>query len=63
MFASPESQRRIRILLFLTPFCLGIYQWYRLPLTLGNGYDNNTVDPVVRRAASSVWALAASARL
>ena len=39
MFASPESQRRIRILLFLTPFCLGIYQWYRLPLTLGNGYE------------------------
>ena len=38
MFASPESQRRIRILLFLTPFCLGIYQWYRLP-PLGNGYE------------------------
>jgi hypothetical protein len=39
MFASPESQRRIRILLFLTPLCLGVYQWYRLPLTLGNGYE------------------------
>jgi hypothetical protein len=52
MFASHESQRRICMLLFLTPLCLGIYQWYRHPLTLGGGYEPaNVARSLVERGA------------